>query len=166
MPRAPSRLAAVAALALLSLASPARAEFMGGGYLTDYANCDPYGWPVNTEMVRARYSAAEIDGGPSQLVINFAVGGINTYTYNGNLTPSRIWRAAIGRVIWGTFNVMGTNPRLRVLERESVPFAGATFDEHVETIRLRVRIRHFNGMQGCTVTAVLMLNDWNNEIGN
>lgn len=163
MTRSPARLAA-AAFALLAIATPAEAEFMGGGYLTDYYGCERYGWPINTEMVRARYSAAEIDGGRSQLVLNFAVGGVNTYTVRGNLAPGPAWRATLGQVIWGTIGNMRPRPQLRVLERQSVPFVDATFDEHVENIRLQVRIRNFNGMSGCTVTAVLMLNDWTNAI--
>lgn len=162
--RLSARLAPLVAVALMGVSAPAHAEFMGGGYLTDYAGCDQYGWPVNVEMVRARYSAREIDGGPSQIVLNFAVGGVNTYVYYGDLSPSRAWRQASGQVIWGTTGAIRPAPRLRVLERESIPFAGASFDAHVENIRLRLRIRHFNGMRGCTVTAVLMLNDWNNEI--
>ncbi len=158
-----ARIAPLTAAAVLTLATPAQAEFMGGGFLTDYQGCQRYGWPVNTEMVRARYSAQEIDGGPSQLVLSFAVGGINTYLVRAGLAPSNTWHRAPGTVIWGTADNT-TTARLRVLERESVPFIGATFDEHVENVRLRVRIRNFNGMQGCTVTAVLMFNDWNNTI--
>ena len=162
--RLTARLAPLAAVAVVAVSTPAHAEFMGGGYLTDYAGCERYGWPVNVEMVRARYSAREIDGGPSQVVLNFAVGGVNTYVHGGDLAPGRAWRSATGQVIWGTAGTMSPAPRIRVLERESVPFVGATFDEHVETVRLRLRIRNFNGMRGCTVTAVLMLNDWNNDI--
>ena len=158
------RFAPIFTLVLLIATAPARAEFMGGGYLTDYQNCARYGWPVNTEMLRARYSASELDGGPSELVMTFAVGGINTYTLNRALVPARAWRPAQGQVTWGTTNTMGTRPRLRVLERETVPFVGGHFGEYAEHIRLRVRIQHFNGMQGCTVTAVMMLNNWTNAI--
>lgn len=155
------RLAPLAVL-LMILTGPARAEFMGAGFLTDYYGCERYGWPVSTEMLRARYSAREIDGDVSQLVLVFAVGGVNTYTVAGDLAPSSAWLRAQGQVIWGTSHAMGTRPRLRIMERESVPFAGAPFDARTEHIRLRAQIQNFNGMAGCTVTAVLMLNHWNN----
>ncbi|MCB1389341.1 MAG: hypothetical protein KDK12_09435 [Rhodobacteraceae bacterium] len=148
-------------LALLLAAFPARAEFMGGGYLSDSAGCDSYGWPLGTEMVRARLNAAQIDGDQSELVINFAVGGANTYRFRGNVVPGRRWRDVDGAVIWGRLYDLGNRTQIRILDTDLVPFEGGTVDEHTRQFRLRARIRNFNGMRGCSVTAVLMLYYWN-----
>ncbi|MBN8292956.1 hypothetical protein JI664_13365 [Rhodobacter sp. NTK016B] len=158
------RFAPVAFLLAAVIASPARAEFTGGGYITDAWGCEDYGFPTQTEMVRARYSAREIDGGASELVLNFAVGGANILRVWNELDPGNGWMRAYGNVVWGRMYSMGPQTWVRVLAREGVPFASTTFDEHSEHIRLRLRITNFNGMRGCGVTVTLMLNNWTNNI--
>lgn len=157
-------LAPMAFLLMVVLAAPARAEFTGAGFITDPWGCEDYGFPTQTEMVRARYSAREIDGGASELVLNFAVGGSNVLRIWNTLEPDNGWMRAYGNVIWGRLYSMGAQTWVRVLAREGVPFATTTFNEYSEHIRLRLRITNFNGMRGCGVTLVLMLNNWTNNI--
>jgi len=154
----PLRLALqVLILVLLALATtPARAEFMGAGTIFGAANCS---WPTGVEMTRARYRAVETDGGrSSSITLNFAVGGVNTYNIYGAAAPSRAWRRAAGRSIWGALNNMGTRPLVRVLLRQTGTFTGPADMDTAQDIYLRLRIRNFNGEPGCAVTVGLMLN--------
>ena len=118
-----------------------------------------------TNALARRYevktNAAQIDGDQSELVINFAVGGANTYRFRGNVVPGRRWRDVDGAVIWGRLYDLGNRTQIRILDTDLVPFEGGTVDEHTRQFRLRARIRNFNGMRGCSVTAVLMLYYWN-----
>ncbi|MCA2012756.1 hypothetical protein [Pararhodobacter sp. CCB-MM2] len=148
-------------LLVLILTAPARAEFMGGGYLADATGCRSYGWPLQTEMVRARLNAAQIDGGQSELVLNFAAGGANTYRFRSDVVVGRRWHRVNGSVIWGRLYNLGNRTRIQILDTDNVPFVGGTPDEHTRRFRLRARIRNFNGLNGCDVTAVLMLENWN-----
>jgi hypothetical protein len=156
-----ARFLSLSLLLVLMAAAPARAEFMGGGYLADADGCRSYGWPLNTEMVRARLNARQIDGGVSELVLSFAVGGANTYRIRADVAPSRTWHRVEGSVIWGRLYQLGNRTQIRILATDLAPFTGGTIDAHTRQFRLRARIRNFNGMQGCSVTAVLMLNYWN-----
>jgi len=147
-------------IALLALAtSPARAEFMGAGTIFGASNCT---WPTGVEMTRARYRAAEADGGRgSAVTLNFAVGGVNTYNFYTNLTPSRVWRRAAGRSIWGTFGIMRTRPLVRVLQRQYADSTSAAQMQNAPNVYLRMRIRNFNGEPGCAVTVALTMNRLN-----
>jgi len=160
------RFAPVTLVLVLLATAPARAEFMGGGYLTDTSGCGQYGWPSNAEMVRARLSAAQIDGGNSELVLNFAVGGSNTYRFRGDVATGRGWVRTTGAVVWGRLYDLGTRSRIQILDTDNVPFVGGTPDATTRRFRLRARIRNFNGMRGCDVTAVLMLEHWNRDRSN
>ena len=146
---------------ILIVTAPARAEFMGGGYLADATGCRAYGWPLQTEMVRARANARQIDGGTSELVLSFAVGGANTYRFRADLAESRRWHRVSGSVTWGRLYNLGNRSRIQILDTDMVPFVGGTPDAHTRQFRLRARIRDFNGLRGCDVTAVLMLYHWN-----
>ncbi len=144
---------------LLALATmPAHAEYMGGGTIYAPYNCS---WPTGVEMTRARYIPGETADGRSHITLNFAVGGLNTYTFRGNLTPSRAWRRGNGRSIWGEIYFMRERPSVRVLRRQDAIFSGAADMESSEDIRLRVRLRNFNGERGCSVSVALMLHRWN-----
>ncbi len=151
------RSALVAVLGAAAL--PAHAEFMGGGVIYDPVGC---AWPTGVEMTRARYRAIEADGGDlSELVLNFAVGGVNTYAVQGAYAPGRAWVRNTGRSIWGGFYPMSPrSPRIRVLERETVPYIGGAIAD-ARDIRLRVRIREFNGQGGCSVSVALQMHRWN-----
>jgi len=146
-------------LALLA-ALPARAEYMGGGYLSDAYGCERYGWPLGTEMVRARLNARQLGGWTSELVLNFAVGGSNTYRFRGDVTQAPRWHRVEGAVVWGRLYDLGSRTQIRILSVDLAPYSGGAISEHAPTIRLRARIRNFNGLQGCAVTATLMLNTW------
>lgn len=144
-------------IALVALATtPARAEFVGAGTIFGASNCS---WPTGVEMTRARYRAAEVDGGRgSAITLNFAVGGVNTYNFYTNLTPSRVWRRAAGRSIWGSFANMRTRPLVRVLQRQNADSSSAAQMQSASNVYLRMRIRNFNGEPGCAVTVALTMN--------
>lgn len=149
-------LARLAMVGLLVLAAmPARAEYLGGGTIYAPYNCS---WPVQAEMTRARYIPGETADGRSQVTLNFAVGGVNVYTIRNDLEVSRTWRRAYGRSIWGALYGMGTAPLVRVLAREDALYTGGGAIEDMPRVRLRLRIRNFNGERGCSVTVALMLN--------
>lgn len=150
------RLAIVGTLVLAAM--PANAEYMGGGSIYAPYNCS---WPVNTEMTRARY--VPLDDGtatPSTVTLNFAVGGVNTYTFRGDLSRSNSWLRMTGRSVWGGLYFMNISPQVRVLMRSNALYRGDTDIETDDNIRLRLRIRNFNGESGCSVTVALMLHRW------
>lgn len=149
------RLAIVGLLALAT--APAQAEYMGGGAISDPYNCT---WPVGVEMTRARYVPGESSGGDSHVTLNFAVGGLNTYTFRQNLTPSRAWRRGMGRGVWGEIFTMAAAPLVRVEQRHDAVFDALADMDRTTDIRLKLRIRNFNGQRGCTVTVSLMLHRW------
>lgn len=158
-------LAGVVATMLFLGAAPAQAEFMGGGYIHAIQGCQTAGFPTGTQMVRARYSAVETDG-VNAVVLNFAVGGVNTYTIAGSgLAPSRGFRRASGTATWGAQYVMHPAPTIRVIERETVvPMARAASSAvtgSTRMVRLHLQIRNFNGVRGCIVDTVLNLARWN-----
>jgi len=154
------RLAAVGLLALSTVPASAEyiPEYMGGGAIYQPYNCS---WPTGVEMTRARYIPSETRDGPSQVTLMFAVAGVNLYTIRAPLSESRTWRRASGRSIWGELYWMGSAPYVRVLNRDD---AVVDVDADIETtndIRLRLRIRNFNGQRGCSVSVALMLHRWN-----
>lgn len=157
---------AAAATALLALSvAPAQAEFTGGGYIYSLGGCDTAGFPIGTQMVRSRYAATETDG-INSIVLFFAVGGANTYTIaGGGLDPATAFRRATGTSTWGAQYTMTPAPTIRVLERETVVptarFSQSRVDARTQTVRLRLTIRNFNGVQGCQVNAVLTMARWN-----
>lgn len=147
---------AAVALGLALGAAPARAEYAGGGYLSDYSGCEANGWPVVTEMFRARYSPSEEGGRNCELVLNLAVGGVMVYRLNSTMAPSRLWRTAQGFATWGALYASNPRPSLRVVERRNATTGNASIPRTPE-IYMQVRIRNFNGARGCTVTANIML---------
>ena len=150
---------AAAALAGLMLLAPpqARAEFTGGGSIHSPYGCEAAGWPWHSEMTRARYRAVETDGGThSEVTLLFAVGGLNTYRIPGTLTRANTFRVAYGASVWGSIYSMARRPRVRVLERESFPYINQDI-RTAQDIRLQLRIRNFNGAEGCAVTVSLVL---------
>ncbi|MCB1406197.1 MAG: hypothetical protein KDK01_08015 [Rhodobacteraceae bacterium] len=149
------RLAIVGLLALAT--APAHAEYMGGGAISAPYNCS---WPTGVEMTRARYIPGETADGFSHVTLNFAVGGLNTYTFRQDLTPSRQWRRGMGRAVWGEMYFMTRSPQVRVPRRHDAVFNALADMETSNDIRLRLRIRNFNGEAGCSVTVSLMLHRW------
>lgn len=160
------RLAIVGAAAALTLtAAPAHAEFMGGGHVSAVRGCERAGFPVGTQMVRARYAAVETDR-VNSIVLYFAVGGANTYTIAGGaMTPSNTYRRATGSSLWGASYTMSPAPSIRVVEREIVVptarFSSSVVDANTRMVRLVLTIRNFNGVSGCEANVVLNLARWN-----
>lgn len=109
-------------------------------------------------MFRARYLPKEVEGTRSTLTIATAVGGTFTYIVWGELAASNSWRSAYGYSVWGEVYAPRPRPRVRVMERGHAATGGATLPRTSE-IRLSVRLRHFNGVRGCTVEAHMMLRD-------
>ncbi|WP_323035483.1 hypothetical protein [Pararhodobacter sp.] len=152
-------LARLAVIGLLLLAAmPANAEYMGGGAIYAPYNCS---WPVQTEMTRARYVPGEDTDGRSHVTLNFAVGGVNIYTIRQNLEEARTWRRGFGRSVWGALYGMGAAPTVQVLTRSDAIYNGGDNLEYISRMRLRLRIRNFNGERGCSVSVALMMERWN-----
>lgn len=150
-----TRLAIVAVLALAAF--PANAEYTGGGAIFAPYHCT---WPIGVEMTRARYVPGETSGGNSEVTLNFAVGGLNTFSFRSNLAPARYWRRGSGRGVWGALYYMQAQPAVRVLRRTDATYNGGADMNLNDSIRLRLRIRNFNGERGCTVSVALMLHRW------
>jgi len=147
--------AVLVVLASTAAASAEQAEYMGAGAIHSPYNCS---WPTGVEMTRARYIPAEIsDGDVSIVTLNFAVGGVNIYNFRGGLSQRRSWRRGMGRSIWGALYFMGTRPSARVLARQEAVYNSTADVGASDNIRLRMRIRNFNGEAGCGVTVSLML---------
>lgn len=136
-------------------AAPAQAEFMGGGVILDPYNC---AWPTGPEMTRARYVPSGPTNQTNNVTLNFAVGGVNVYTVRSSMTPSRRWARATGRSVWGAHYFMGTAPWVRVLQHDDPIYSGSVDAAQADSLRLRLRIRNFNGQRGCSVTVALMMN--------
>jgi len=148
----------LAVVGLLALATvPAHAEYMGGGSIFSPYNCS---WPTNVEMTRARYIPGETADGTSHVTLNFAVGGLNSYAFSTALTPSRRWLRGEGQSVWGQVFDMASSPRVRVIKRQNAVYTGNADMASSDSIRLRLRVRNFNGEQGCSVTVALMLHRW------
>lgn len=143
---------------IVSAAAPAQADYVGGGYLRALSGCESAGWPTQVEMFRARYLPEEVDGTRSTLTIATAVGGTFTYVIWDELSAANHWRNAFGYSVWGEVYAPRPRPRVRVLARDSSTVGIAVPPQHSD-IALSVRIRHFNGVRGCTVEAHMMVRD-------
>ena len=144
--------------ALAAFGAPAKADYVGGGYLIPVQGFEAAGWPTGVQMFRARYLPREVEGTRSTLTIDTAVGGTFSYIVWSELSESTSWRAAFGYSVWGEVYAPRPRPQVRVMERASSTTGGASIPQHPE-IRLQVRIRHFNGVRGCIVQAHMMLRD-------
>lgn len=144
---------AVAAIGIMA-GSAAHAEFVGGGAVFNPVNCS---WPTQVEMATARYVPDGSDGmNTSEVVLNFAVGGVHNYVLRGDMEPKPgRWQAARGRSIWGRVYDMTPRPRLRVRERVGINWSGEWPD--ARDIRLQFDVRNFNGERGCRVSVALNL---------
>ncbi|GAB4265590.1 MAG: hypothetical protein Kow0013_13850 [Pararhodobacter sp.] len=155
--------AALMAVATL-FTTRAEAQYVGGGYLTDYWGCEEAGWPTGIEMFRARYNPSEVQGGTSDLVLDLAVGGTMVYSVRGPMRPGRRWIPTQGYAVWGGLYRSNPRPRLRIEERRDAATGDASIPAN-DQIRMSVRIRNFNGRSGCTVTAHMMLRDMRSTRG-
>lgn len=148
------------------LANPARSEireYFGGGVISNFSRCENYGWPTSNQMFRVRYRPRELTGQANELIFNLAVGGVAALRFSGTLSAATSWRRVAGRAIWGGVYYLRERPRIRVLRmmdvHEMAPWSpeGARHSPSPVPGYVMMRIRHFNGLRGCTVTAAFTL---------
>jgi hypothetical protein len=147
--------------AVVLSATPAQAEFRGGGIIHSYEGCAALGWPDGVvETVRARYGPSEVYGETSTISLFYSGGGAVHLFANADLEQGRTRYGGRG---WGVFRTLWRweeRIRVRSLLRRVVAPPIARRDQNFDAatvIDMQLRIINFAGTSGCTAVADLTL---------
>ncbi|MCC5970059.1 MAG: hypothetical protein JJU15_08920 [Pararhodobacter sp.] len=143
----------LAAGMMLAGGAEASTEWRGGGFVSDFQNCENNGWPTGfSEPVRARYRPSDLPGNSdfTRLTLLFHNGADNYRTRGGRFANQ--FREVDGVAIWSGGWVYDPHPMLRLQQHQP-----QNINERTNRIRLVGQIRHFNGLRGCRVRFDLTL---------
>lgn len=147
-------LAAVAVFTVVLGAGAASAQihFRGGGFVTNFVNCEEFFWTANqSHMIRARYRPAELPGNNNEVSLSlFLHSGTENYRRQGPLPTT--FDSLQGNFIWTRYGRMTPRPRIRVLSQNP-----EVLDENTREVQLRMRIRNFGTLQGCQADVGLVM---------
>jgi len=148
------RLTAIAAVmgAVGASAASAQVHFRGGGFVTNFAGCEDYGWYNNqSSMIRARYRPAQLPGNNNETSLSlFMHSGTENYSRQGPLDFT--FQSLQGNFIWTGAGRTSPRPRIRVLSQSP-----EVISENTREVQMRMRIRNFGTLAGCQADVGIVL---------
>lgn len=143
----------LAAGVALAGGSEASTEWRGGGFISDFQNCEDYGWPDGySDMIQARYRPSGMpgNGDTSRLTLLFNTGTEHYRTREGRF-DSRFGEVD-GAAIWSGAWIFDPHPMVRMRQHQP-----PNITQNTDRIRLVGMIRHFSGLRGCRMQFDLTL---------